>query len=459
MPYDNPQNRAVKREVDLINKRYVAHTDMNGMTNAINWVNPAVEPEGQILSGFGHMGRIVGGGVGCATFHRASASKHYEEDKDGMSGGAILGLQDGTLAGDRTKPISRVRKFKAEKDTDNKERFGALGNALPSDIGLSDQNVPAAKFQQGYAQKDDSPLETQPASFARALGFNQAQGSGRSGGRRVSPIAHLDKQAERLEKIMQMKSHSSMKTKLMQLANKLADTFDSNNARMNEEEKEAYKAFSRVVQQKRDELEAHHQSKSKKAPKKAPREPSPDDEGAVPVMPRRRGRGKKAPCPCGAKTKKKCKCALEGGNGFASGTHMDTGFGETFGAADNGGVKNSGNLSLSDTPRKKLRGKGNAKVGGAILGLVKPSTSKLADNSVAPGTTAKPTLKSTAKKAQEKLTEKAQMPSSTLSGMAKPKRQASAKAKERAQIVKKVMQEKGLSLPQASKYVKEHNLF
>jgi hypothetical protein len=364
MPYDNEVNRHVKRAVNTINKRYVAHTDMNGMTNAINYVNPAVEPEGQVLSGFGHMGRIIGGGVGCADFQRSSASKHYKEDKDGLSGSAILGLQDGTLAGDRSKPISRVRKFKAEGDTDNKKRFGALGDSLPSDIGLSDQNIPAAKFQQGYAQKDDSPLETQSASFARALGF-QAEGSGKKRGRKPRPS-----------------------------------------------------------------------------------------------------------CPCGAKTAKMCKC-LEGGNGFATGTHMDTGFGKTLGAEDNGGVKSTGMLDLKDTPRKKLRGKGNAKVGGAILGLVRPSTSKLdstvSEQKPAPGVAAKRTLKSTAKKELVKPVEKAEMPSSTLSGFgkgtkkadkeAKPKRQASDKAKARAALVKQIMGEKGLSLPAASKYIKEHNLF
>jgi hypothetical protein len=341
MPYDNDMNRAVKRDIDMINKKYIAHTDMLGSTNAINWLNPAVEPQGAVMYGMGHE-RIVGGGVGCADFQRSSASKHYDEDKDGMSGGAILGLQDGTLAGDRTKPISRVRKFKANKDNDNRG-FGALGNSMPSDIGLSDQNIPAAEYQQGFAQKDTSPLQTQPESFARAAGIAGA-------GRR---------------------------------------------------------------------------------------------------------RTKKVPCPCGAKTKKKCMC-MEGGNGFATGTHMDTGFGTTLGAEDNGGVKNTGNLSMADVPRKKLRGRGNAKVGGAILGLLKPPVQgKLdateAEKKPAPGVAAKRTKQSTAKKQLDKPVEKSQMPSSTLSGMGK--RQA------RAEIVKKVMKEKGLSLPQASKYVKEHNLF
>jgi hypothetical protein len=358
MPYDNDINRAVKRDVNMINKRDIAHTDMNGNTNAINYVNPAIEPQGQVLSGMGHPGRIVGGGVGCADFQRSSASKHYKEDKDGLSGSAILGLQDGTLAGDRSKPMSRVRKFKAETGTDNEKRFGALGDSLPSDIGLSDQNIPAANFRQGYAQKDDSPLETQPASFARALGFTEAKGSGK------------------------------------------------------------------------------------------------------------RGRKPRVPCPCGAKSDKKCKCPLEGGNGFASGTHMDTGFGTTLGAKDNGGVKDTGMLNLKDTPRKQLKGKGihtQAQVGGAVLGLVRPPVTGKLDSTVseqkpAPGVAAKKTLKSTAKKQLEAPVEKAQMPSSTLSGMAKPKRQASEKAKARAQLVKQIMKEKSLSLPEASKYIKANNL-
>lgn len=44
-------------------------------------------------------------------------------------------------------------------------------------------------------------------------------------------------------------------------------------------------------------------------------------------------------------------------------------------------------------------------------------------------------------------------------GKAKPKRQVSQATKKRAEIVKKVMNEKGLSLIEASKYVKQHNLY
>jgi hypothetical protein len=50
--------------------------------------------------------------------------------------------------------------------------------------------------------------------------------------------------------------------------------------------------------------------------------------------------------------------------------------------------------------------------------------------------------------------EKAQMYSSTLSGLGKPK-----KTNERAKIVKQIMNEKGLSMIQASKFVKENGLY
>jgi len=70
-------------------------------------------------------------------------------------------------------------------------------------------------------------------------------------------------------------------------------------------------------------------------------------------------------------------------------------------------------------------------------------------------TTTKRTVRSTAKKEVSPMTEKAQLPSSTLSGMGV----AGKKPNARAAIVKSVMAEHGLSMIEASKYVKEHNLY
>jgi hypothetical protein len=69
-------------------------------------------------------------------------------------------------------------------------------------------------------------------------------------------------------------------------------------------------------------------------------------------------------------------------------------------------------------------------------------------------TTTKRTVRSTAKKEVKPMTEKAQLPSSTLSGLGKMK-----KHNPRAEIVKKVMAEQGLGMIAASSYVKEHGLY
>ena len=66
----------------------------------------------------------------------------------------------------------------------------------------------------------------------------------------------------------------------------------------------------------------------------------------------------------------------------------------------------------------------------------------------------KVTIPANAASRQKQLTTKADMPASYIAG-AKPAR----KPKTRNDLVKQVMKEHGLSLPNASKYVKEHNLY
>jgi hypothetical protein len=62
------------------------------------------------------------------------------------------------------------------------------------------------------------------------------------------------------------------------------------------------------------------------------------------------------------------------------------------------------------------------------------------------------TVKSTPKMVQSKVVPKAQMPGSSMSGFGKPK-------SKRAEIVKKIMKEKNMSMIEASKYVKQNNLY
>jgi hypothetical protein len=361
MPYNDEYNQKIARDTNYINKRFVEHTDALGTAQTINYRNPSVSGSG--FSG----GRVIGGGVGCAEWKGATASKHEkgthakcpcggDEDGncmcgEGMSGGtnlgfkskdpvgasltggsdgasersaakrggAILGLEDNTILGAKT--------VKKERKPRNKILFGSLGNAIPADMGVMAPTMPSATAVRASAIKDpNSPIET------------LRKGRGRS-------IKHTKDQTS--------------------------------------------------------------------SPMKAP------------------------------KLKK-------GGNGFASGTHMDTG---------------EGPATLGVTSRKTRVGKGKkSDVVEFVKKLIKPKRSRVSGSGKQPvtdeagnpllPTTTKRTVKSTPKKEVQPGTEKAQLPSSTLSGLGKAK-----KHNPRAEVVKKVMAEHGMKMIEASKYVKEHGLY
>ena len=346
MPYKDAVNEHVKRTVDSINRRFIAHTDMLGSTNAINSKNPSVEPQGQKLglAGSGN-NRAIGGGEGCANWSASSATKHYNtktKTPEDMTGGAILGLQDGTPAGDMTKPIYRQTEY-TKPETDNTGQFGALGDAFAARLDAGPKGPTAANARSGYAHKDDSPLESQSVEKTKQMGMG------------------------RKKRVTKAKSESDS---------------DSETEMMTEC--------------------CCPKLKSGKAPKRC-----------------------------------KCGFAKQGGNGFAAGTHMDTGLGgETLGISS----------------KKKMKG-------GAILGLVKsPVAGKLNQTPAAYGNIVKgPT--STSKKSLDKPTTKADMPSSTLSGLGNTGRKVGGKRSERADIVKKIMKERGISLMAASSAVKKEGLY
>jgi hypothetical protein len=196
-----------------------------------------------------------------------------------------------------------------------------------------------------------------------------------------------------------------------------------------------------------------------------------------------------------------------GGNGFASGTHMDNGEGPHTDGVKPRKSKKSGGSTFNDEPvARKAARKANgdkyaaAKSGGGVVGDVIDFVKELmtpakkapswvgadiagdinersarkkraatrakgwkaiggahtTDESGDPllPTTTKRTVKSTAKKEVSPMTEKAQLPSSTLSGLGKVKR-----ANPRAEIVKKVMADRGCSMIEASKAVKAEGLY
>ena len=398
MPYDNEENRKIARDTDYINKKFVEHTDALGTAQTINYRNPSVSG-----SGFSGQARFIGGGIGCAEWTGGSASKDYggtnlgfkSRDPVGVSlrGGAILGLQDNTILGAKTA--------KPERKQRNKTLFGSLGNAIPADMGVMAPTIPAATAVRASAIKDsNSPIET----LRKGRGRPRKCASGK-------------------------------------------DTTSS--------------------------------------PMKAPK--------------------------------------VKGGNGFASGTHMDTGEGPaTLGVKSRKSKKGGSTFNDEDPVKKAKRAANGAKYAAAkkegsgvvdtvvdfVKSLVKgPSKPRIkyddpgfdpdvikrinakreaadkrkhgqdkffkaigigardpvrygsgavtddAGNPLLP-TTTKRAVRSTAKREVKPLTEKSQLPSSTLSGLGKMK-----KHNPRAEIVRATMAEHNMGMIEASKYVKANNLY
>lgn len=338
MPYLNSYNIAIKNAIDKINRDYVQHTDENGTSLAPDYRNPGVNKVNSGLFGSGS-DRCVGGTAssGSATFKVATASKHYSDNLEQpiIEGGAILGLQDGTLAGDRSKPIYRMKR-KDLKPISMAPTLGVPENmeAKAPEVAPSEapQAPQAPQVGSGYTSFKDW-IKPNPGPFAPIISMKEIN--------------------------KKMKEKELLKSK-----------------------------------------------------------------GVGSAKPRKA-------CACGAKIKRKCTCPMEGGNGFASGTHMDTGEGPAT-----------------------LGIKGKGKKGGANLGIPKKGTkvktpAKLPEENVI-GTTTVVAVKSEPKKKLDKKVEKSQMPSSTLSGMGAP---------SRTDIVKQVMKDRGVKLAEASKIVKAEGLW
>ena len=176
---------------------------------------------------------------------------------------------------------------------------------------------------------------------------------------------------------------------------------------------------------------------------------------------------------------------IEGSGKIALKTHLDTGFGPTLDLPTGSGMsagrkrqprKKGGDLNdVLDTVGKVAsiaapfvmglgKKKAPRKKGGIILGLQEPYKSGESDMPAAP--TPITAVSASKKLVINKPTTKSDMPANLGGGMsaggmsagAKSKRPVSDKMKNRNELIKKLMKEKGMNLPQASKHIKEANL-
>jgi len=91
MPYDNDYNRMIARDIDYFNRKYIMHCGTTGQGT--------IDYRLQMTGGCDDCG-MQGAGAGSKTFHSGddSSTECSSSDSD-MEGGAILGLQAGTVLG------------------------------------------------------------------------------------------------------------------------------------------------------------------------------------------------------------------------------------------------------------------------------------------------------------------------------------------------------------------------
>jgi len=425
MPYNNLYNQAIAKQVDFINKKYVSHSDMTGQgtvdyTQSVNLVG-GNNPNSMMGSGYS-------GGV--AEYKKSSASKHacpkghavcncdeYEsdsEDEKEMEGGAILGFQDHTV-------IIPKKQHASTEPLGVKQSFGTLGLDgvnLPKnsrDI-VASTAIPAANARTGLASKNSRTIEggngfASGTHMDTGVGVTMgAVGKGRSGG--ASPAKAVD--------TLSTKGRKKKADKALEGKGFLSDLgipVVSNIAGMFGLGK-GEKLFVSRMKKKRE----------------AGKELSEKERARIEQM----GKDNK----------------LEGG--FlqfllpALAPVAGQLLGKVFGNGKSGGRKRQSRKDKEDEKlAMEVKGLENKEEGKGRSGGGRSGGRKMKGGAT---TVTVETLKSTPKMEQTHPVPKAQMPSSTMSGGKGGK-------SKRAEIVKKIMKEKGLKLIEASKYVKEHNLY
>ena len=413
MPYNNLYNQAIAKQVAFINQRYVSHSDMTGQgtvdyTQSVNLMggnNPNSMMGSGYSGGVAEYKKSTASKKACPKGHETCNCDEYESDSESESemeerkeGGAILGFQKNTIL---------VPKGKAKKSTESlavQQSFGTLGldgKVLPKnsrDI-VASTAIPAAHARTGLASKNSRTIE---------------------GGNGFAAGTHMDTGVGMTMGAVGKGRSGGKKAKAMEGAGILSDLgipIVSNIAGMFGLGK-GEKLFVARMKKKRE----------------AGKELSEKERARVEQM----GKDNK----------------LQGGFlqfllpalAPVAGQVLGNVVGKIFG---NGKKK----VSKKASPKAKE----DEKLGMEIKGLEdngKKGKGRSGGRKMKGGATtvAVETVKSTPKMEQTHPVPKAQMPSSTMSGG------KGGKAK-RAEIVKKIMKEKGLKLIEASRYVKEHNLY
>jgi hypothetical protein len=480
MPYDNAYNRSVANHVNLINKKYVAHSDMTGQ-GTVDY-NQAVNI-GEGLSGGANPNSMMGSGYsgGVAEYHKGpTASKKGGNEPmepcscEDMEGGAILGFQEGTLI----NPKKRESKDKSEPAVS----VGVLGLPelkAPKPVARLPK-IPAAGKVIGNAVKSNSTIEG-GGGFAAGTHMDTGEGEKTLGAVGSGKKAKLTKPEMKLINMVKNKEQQGKKltkaekVRLMKLVQKdkmvgggllssLGIPIVSNIAGMlglGKHEKMEGNGFLSslgipVVSNIAGMLGLGKEEKKMEGNGFLSSLGIPVVSGIAGML----GLGKvdknfmlkmEAKHKQGKKPTKAEFMRIEKMKG--SGKLQGAGWWDDFTSGVKKGfmsvvgpVASIAKPILSVIPDPRAQA---ASVGLSVLGLGK---NKKAMKGGMKSASAVETVKSTPKMVQSKVVPKAQMPGSSMSGFGKPK-------SKRAEIVKKIMKEKNMSMIEASKYVKQNNLY
>lgn len=467
MPYNNSYNQAVANQVNLINKKYVAHSDMTGQgtvdyTQSVNigeGLSGGANPNS--MMGCGYSGGVAeyhkgpsaskkeGCGCGCESkscsdmeggflgpavaeamlkgvpkilgaVAKAGLKKLVGNGDDNMEGGAILGFQEGTVI----NPTKRTSKNKSEPSVS----VGVLGlpeMKAPKPVARLPK-MPAAGKVIGNAVKSNSTIEG-GSGFASGTHMDTGEGVATKGAIGSGKKAKLTKPDLKFLSMIKEKQHQGKKPTKAEI-NRLKKIIDAGKI-----DKKMEGGFlgpilglvSGVGGLVKNVLGL---GKSQKA--------------FLDRMESKYKGGKKFTKRETEKLEKmKSEGLMEGAgwwDDFTSG--VKKGFMSVVGP-----VASIAKPILGMIPHPGAQA---ASMGLNILGLGKKPRKMKGGATV----TTVETVKSTPKMVQTKVVPKAQMPGSTMSGMGKGK-------SKRAEIVKKIMKEKNMSMIEASKYVKANNLY